>query len=141
MRLALGNRLSIEAIGLSPDNKILVLSTSPGLIATYDVATGEKIKEIWASVGTIADIDWSPDGSQIVSVSSNDTIGRLWDVASGSPVMTFAGHSGWTFSADWSPDGSTIVTGDGSIGLAFPSTIRFWDTQTGESVCNYSHRI
>ena len=134
MRLELSNRLSIEALGLSPDNQTLVLSTSPGLVATYDVATGEQIKEIWSSAGTLADIDWKPDGTQIITVSSNDTLVRVWDTTSGLPVTTLAGHDGWTFSVDWSPDGTTIATGDGSIGKAFPSTVRLWNAESGDSI-------
>lgn len=134
MRLELNERLSIETIGLSPDNQTFALSTSSGSVAIYDVATGEQIKEIWASSGVIADIDWSPDGSQIVSVSSNNTIGRLWDVSTGLPVTTLEGHHGWIFSVDWSPDGKFIATGDGSTGLDFPSTVQVWDMITRETI-------
>lgn len=134
LRIELDRRVSIEAIGLSPDNQTLVVSTSPGVVRTYDVTTGEQIKEIWASAGTIADIDWSPDGSQIVSVSSNDTRVRVWDVATSEPVNLFTGHVGWIFSVAWSPDGSTIASGDGATGLAFPSTLILWDAATGAEV-------
>jgi WD40 repeat protein len=124
----------IEALDLNPDNKTLAVSLVPGIIEAWDIQSQQLINKRWSSVGVISDISWSPDGSRIVNSSSNDSTVRIWDVENETPLMALTGHDGWTFSAAWSPDGATIATGDAASSLAFPSTLRLWEADTGELI-------
>ncbi|MGM9736031.1 MAG: WD40 repeat domain-containing protein [Candidatus Cryptobacteroides sp.] len=68
---------------------------------------------------------YSPDGSEIVSVSRDRTV-LIWDSRSGECKRVLSGHMGYVYSATYSPDGSEIVSASGD------ETIRIWDSRTGE---------
>jgi len=69
-------------------------------------------------------VTFSPDGTRIVSGSSDYTI-KLWDVATGREIRTFQGHSGSVASVAFSRDGGRIVSGSKD------SSIKLWDVATG----------
>ena len=59
-----------------------------------------------ADVNTAA---WSPDGTRVVTASSDDTA-RIWNAdGSGQPIV-LEGHNGVVETAAWSPDGTRVVT-------------------------------
>lgn len=67
--------------------------------------------------GSINDIAYSPDGSQIATVSSDNNV-KLWDAASGQEIGTLQdGHARPVNALAFSPDGQYLATGgdDGFI--------------------------
>jgi hypothetical protein len=68
---------------------------------------------VWAA-------SFSPDGSRIVTASS-DTTARVWDARTGEPLAKPFQHQGRVSAASFSPDGSRIVT------ASFDKTARVWD--------------
>src|ERR1700727_590540 len=68
---------------------------------------------------SIYSVAFSPDGTGIVSGSSDNTL-RLWDSVSGAHLNTLKGHSGYISSVAFSPDGTRIVSGSGD------ETLRLW---------------
>ncbi|CAG7849595.1 SubName: Full=Uncharacterized protein {ECO:0000313/EMBL:CCA76115.1} [Serendipita indica DSM 11827] len=78
--------------------------------------------------GAVYAVGFSPDGSRIVSGSSDKTL-RLWDVDTGQPVgEPLRGHGDWVRAVGFSPDGSRIVSGSSD------KTLRLWDVDTGQPV-------
>ncbi|KAG2745329.1 WD40 repeat-like protein, partial [Suillus brevipes Sb2] len=70
---------------------------------------------------SVNSVSFSPDGTRIVSSSSDQTI-RLWDTATGQPVgEPLWGHTHAVNSVSFSPDGTRIATGSRD------STVRLWD--------------
>ncbi|ETO08501.1 hypothetical protein RFI_28886, partial [Reticulomyxa filosa] len=91
---------------------------------------------------TVTCVQFSPDGSKIVSCSrdktirvwdtmsgkqlqlseghSNKTI-RLWDILSGQQIQIYEGHTHFVNAIYFSPDGSKIIS------CAWDNTIRIWD--------------
>ena len=75
--------------------------------------------------GAVNSVAFSPDGTSIVSGSSDNTA-MVWDVLSGTPKWTFVGHQDEVTSVIYSPDGKTIASG------SHDRTVRLWDSDTGE---------
>ena len=79
-------------------------------------------------------VAFSPDGSHIVSGSSDETI-RLWDAATGDGIgKPLEGHSSSVFSVSFSPNGSRIVSD------SFDYTIRLWDAEMSDIIPTLSSR-
>ena len=76
----------------------------------------------------VTSVAFSPDGSHIVSGSSDNTI-HLWDAETGDAIWKpIKGHSSYVSSVAFSPDGSRIVSG------SWDDTIRLWDVETGDAI-------
>src|SRR5258706_521878 len=79
---------------------------------------------------SIWSVCYSPDGTRVVSGSSDKTI-RIWDAESGTVIgEPLTGHTGGVNSVAYSPDGRHIVSGSSD------NTIRIWDAETGNAVGN-----
>src|SRR5258705_9805119 len=76
-------------------------------------------------------IAFSPDGGQLVSGSSDDTV-RLWDISTGALLQVIKGHSSSVQSVTYSPDGRYIASG------SHDGTVRIWDAISGLQVRTYS---
>jgi hypothetical protein len=69
---------------------------------------------------------YSPDGTRIVSGSSDETV-RVWDASTGAVLRTLEGHTSSVWSVAFSPDETLIVSSSGDqTGIT-----RIWDASTG----------
>jgi len=74
--------------------------------------------------GSVYTAAFSPDGTWVVSGSSDNTL-RLWDAVSGAHLKTLTGHSETVPSVAFSPDGTRVVSG------SYDNTLRLWDVVSG----------
>ena len=74
----------------------------------------------------VRSVAWSPDRSQIVSGSWDNTV-RIWNATTGNLTRTLNGHTNSVNSVAWSPDSSQIASG------SYDNTVRIWDAATGEN--------
>ena len=72
--------------------------------------------------GSVYTVAVSPDGTRIVSGSTDSTI-KVWDLASGACVRTLEGHSDMVLSVAVSSDGRHIVSG------SYDKTVKIWDAR------------
>jgi WD40 repeat protein len=80
----------------------------------------------------VLSIAFSPDGSKIVSGSSDQTI-RVWDASTGIEMFPpLQGHCDGIFSVAFSPDGSTIIL------KSVDQAIRVWEANTGFEISTSS---
>ncbi len=111
----------ITSAGFSPDglrfvavgsNKFSVGSAETGL------ATGGSVPG-----DTVHYAEFSPDGSRIVTASSDGT-GRLWDAETRQPIGEPMRHESEVYTAKFCPDGSRILT------ACMDRSARLWDADT-----------
>ncbi len=77
--------------------------------------------------GGVPSVTFSPDGSQLVSASVDETI-RLWDVDIGVETHRLIGHEDDVWDVAFSPDGSQLASASDD------KTIRLWDVDTGVEI-------
>ena len=96
----------------------------------WDAMSGTPIGEpLKGHSGSVWSVAFSPDGTRIVSGSSDKTV-RIWDAMSGTPIgEPLKGHSEWVWSVAFSPDGTRIVSGSGD------KTVRIWDATAIPPTC------
>src|SRR5271165_2614964 len=102
---------------------------TPKLLETLDalgrIVPNLRERRLLKDAGEFA--AFSPDGSRVVSASSNWTA-RVWDAATGNAIAVLSGHEDAVNSAAFSPDGSRIVT------ASTDKTARVWEAATGTAV-------
>nr|VFK56441.1 MAG: WD40 repeat [Candidatus Kentron sp. TC] len=105
-----------RSLTLTPDGTTLISGGSWGVLASYDVASGEKLKEFIGHTGDVWAVAPSPDGRWLVS-GSHDQTARLWEIASGKLLLTIFPASNGEWVA-WTPAGyyTASLNGDRLIG-------------------------
>jgi WD40 repeat protein len=86
------------------------------------------IRELPNPASTIGCIDWSQDGSRLLTCDIGGQI-RTWDVAAGRELMNVPAELSARFnvrSVAWSPDSKEIVGGDGT------GRLLIWNADTGD---------
>ncbi|KAG6867426.1 hypothetical protein C0993_002900, partial [Termitomyces sp. T159_Od127] len=94
------------------------------LIEGYKMAT--PILKLDCNPG-VTSVAFSPDGTQIVSGSSDGSV-QLWDVLAGKQVYELQGHSRVVTSVAFSPNGTQIVSG------SYDNSIQVWNASGGKQV-------
>jgi WD40 repeat protein/DNA-binding SARP family transcriptional activator len=121
------------ALKFSPDGRMLFGGSGPvdrGLLYIWRLASPGKPVGRLRPRGTVEDLMFTPDGSQLVISTGWDTGGYfvIWDTATQRVVNTVRADDQGVLTADISSDGRTLLTG-GQTGIA-----RLWDLQTGATL-------
>ena len=128
--IATGNHIltmrasALTSIALSPD-ATHIASGEGKRIKLWNVATGTKIATFSGHTGGVGSVAFSPDGTQIVSRSTDQTI-KLWDVSTHSAIATIE-HALFSI-ATLSPDGATLAARSGNR-----KDVKLWDVATGQN--------
>lgn len=85
----------------------------------WDVETGRQLRAFTAHQGIVEDVDFSPDGSVLASISRDLTV-KLWNVETGEGLRSLTGHTEWGQSVAFSPDGCILASG------ANEQIVRLW---------------
>jgi WD40 repeat protein/serine/threonine protein kinase len=99
-----------SAAGFSPDAAILATGAREprGLIQLWDVNTLELLDSLPGHLADVADLDFSPDGSVLASLSS-DGIVKLWDVRARVELLTLRCPLHAYPALRFAPDGRTLA--------------------------------
>lgn len=114
----------------------LLATFSEQNVELWDIRSGVFCGTLYGSAdGTdIAVVEFSPDGSQLVSGDNNGTI-QLWDLSTRTPIARTSLHSDAIKGLTFSPDGSqlTLMCEDGYL--------YFWNLQSAASGATTRRRI
>lgn len=97
------------------------------VILVIDTGSGDVVNRLSCHEGPIWDVNWSLDGTKILSAGMDGTA-RIWDAETGREVLRFDAHDGPVNSAAWSPDGERAATASDD------GTARIWDADTGQDL-------
>ncbi|EER17247.1 wd-repeat protein, putative [Perkinsus marinus ATCC 50983] len=118
----------VFCVRFSPDNTLLAVSTSNGLIKIYNCRDGKEIYTLQSPrtgevIQPVTQIRWRPMGSSaktqnvLVSVNAEGVVSH-WHVTSASCMHEFTEDGNQLFCVDYSPDGSQFATAGRERGVA-----------------------
>ncbi len=119
------NRLgTLDLSTLSPDGRLLAVTTPEGVIGVWDWSKGKEILKLRAHPDRVLSVAF--DGTTLASLADGPI--RQWDVVTGQPKGDQTGHQDGVASVAYAPDGATIVT------AGWYGTVRQWEAQTGKEL-------
>ncbi len=101
--------------------------TSQHVVVIWDARTGDPLRELEGHTEDINDLNFSPDGSRLVTVGADGTA-IIWNPRTGELLHTLTGHKDSLQGVSFSNDGSLVATS------GWDGTLRLWDAATGEQV-------
>ena len=107
-----GDRIAVRALGWKT--------------VVYDWRSGEKLRSLVGHTDGVRSVQFSPDGSRILSLSTDGTA-RSWDAENGDPRHTYEA-GGPVFGARYSRNGRYLLT------LTDSGSIAVWRTSDGSNV-------
>lgn len=95
----------VRAVAFSPGNTRLAAAGDAGIIAIYDVTTGEHVGILnsgGSSSAWITSLDWSDTGEFLLSGSTDGKV-KVWSIDRGACVATHSETDKILWSARWLP--------------------------------------
>jgi WD40 repeat protein/serine/threonine protein kinase/DNA-binding XRE family transcriptional regulator len=114
-------------VRFSPNDRYLLSGDNVGTARIWDVQTGQELRRIPTSHGTILDLNFSPDGTMIV-LGYDESVATILSSTTGQQLQQLSGHLSAVWGATFTPDGRSVVTG------SYDKTVRIWDAQTGQQL-------
>jgi Tol biopolymer transport system component len=111
-------------------NKIAIVLGS--LIEIRDTQTNQVIHSFEGHTAPISMIAWSPNGTHLVSSSSDQTV-KIWNTIDGTLLHSLSGHDEPVTAVAWSSDGNQVI----SSGIENRLSLFVWDAQKGERISQH----
>jgi WD40 repeat protein/DNA-binding SARP family transcriptional activator/tRNA A-37 threonylcarbamoyl transferase component Bud32 len=121
---------SSSNVSWSPDGSLIAtggtfLGHAQNDVVVWDPRRGERLRTLTGHAGDINDVNFSPDGSRLVSAGADGTV-IVWNPRTGRRLLMLPAAVAEVAAAFFSPDGSRIATTD------FEGGLQIWDASTGD---------
>jgi WD40 repeat protein/predicted ATPase/transcriptional regulator with XRE-family HTH domain len=126
-----GHTDGVCGLAFTPDSRTL-LSCGNGMLRVWDATSGQAMHVVQGYQDFLYVVDWSPDGTQLVS-GSLDALVTVWDVVGGVSPRVLRGHSGGVCGVGWSPDGRWLASSE------WDNAVRLWNPASGDMLQMLRH--
>jgi WD40 repeat protein len=89
-----------------------------------------KLSPLTVHEGKVFCCIFSPDGTKIVSGSSDNTL-KIWDFYTGKELDTLTGHEGSVLSCTFLPNSDRLISGSNDC------LLKIWDIKGRKELCKY----
>jgi WD40 repeat protein len=112
----------IHCLAFSPDGRLLASGGTDDVIKLWELESGQPPKMLRGHTCTVVSVQFSMDGSRIISASECDSSVRVWDTLTGEVIMILHGKPACC-RAVLSPDNLQLA------GAMADGTVRIWDAR------------
>jgi WD40 repeat protein len=121
----------VYAVAYAKDGKSVATAGGDKVIKVWDPnADAKKIRDIGGHGMAIFKLQFTPDGSQLLTCSADKTA-REFNPANGQQTRALQGHTDWVYAATFSNDTKLIATG------SWDGEVRIWNAADGAPVKNF----
>jgi WD40 repeat protein len=106
LRAILNGKFCSQELKFDPTGKTLAVVYVDGSLALWDVETGGLKLSVQADADELYTVDWSPDGSLLVTAGRNSMV-TLWN-AKDLSILNELESPEWVIQARFSPDGTRL---------------------------------
>ena len=122
---------AVNAIALSPGNKILASVSDDKVVRLWDLDTKQEILALSGHSQFIKTVAFSPHSDEWVVSGSWDRSIKVWNLQNGSLERTLLGHQQKVNVVVFSPDGEMIASG------GFDKMVKLWHFPSGEIITSF----
>jgi WD40 repeat protein/serine/threonine protein kinase len=121
-----GSPSAASALEFTPNGKQLLVGHGDGMLTMFDVASGDKLKEIRAHDTASTAMIFLPDGKSFITAHGGGQV-KVWDIASDSPKLEFTDPTELPRQIELLPNARYAL-------ICGIDIVRLWDLTTGKEV-------
>ncbi|MEX1363672.1 MAG: protein kinase, partial [Nannocystaceae bacterium] len=126
-----GHTDEVLDVAVSSDGTRIATGGRDETARVWDAGTGMPLA-VFEPAQVVDAVDFSPDGTRLVTGTFDDGAAQLWDIATGR-ASTVAHHEDAVFDVAFSPSGDQLVTG------SWDGTARSWNLEPSEALLTLPH--
>jgi WD40 repeat protein len=129
----------VTDLAISPDGTRMASASADGTVHVWSLTDSSATEVIYRGhTGAVLSVDWSPDGSQLISCAEQENCLHLWDATTGQPGehIPLSVYTTKLFSSKavgWSPIGTLIAAACDN------GTLQVFDARWRRHVLTYRH--